>query len=74
MKIFPLGVASAILGWPLYATYNAWTFSRIEQGRVSKAKTFLSFVPVLLVSTIIWSAFWVGVIWMLVTIVKRLAS
>ena len=39
-----------IFGWPLFATWNAWVFASACPAKVG---TFLTFVPVLAITTVI---------------------
>ena len=47
----------AVIGWPLFATWNAWIFASGHHGWITQARTFLTFVPVLVITTAIWVAF-----------------
>jgi hypothetical protein len=62
MSIVEVNATKAVFGWPLYATWNALAFARDQPGRLEKTLSLLSFLPVLLFTTTIWSALWAAVI------------
>jgi hypothetical protein len=65
MKLFQLDAAKAIFGWPLYATWNAWIYASSHNGWTTKALTFLTFVPVLALTSSVWAMLWATIIWLL---------
>lgn len=73
MSIVEVSATKAVFGWPLYATWNALAFARVQPGRMEKTLSLLSFLPVLLFTTTIWSALWAVVIWLVAMIVSLLA-
>ena len=68
MKLIRVDAAKAIFGWPLFATWNAWIFSSAHHGWAAKACTFLTFAPVLAITTVIWAALLTAIIWLLLRI------
>ena len=73
MSIVEVNATKAVFGWPLYATWNALAFAKVQPGRLEKTLSLLSFLPVLLFTTTIWSALWAAVIWLVAMIVSLLA-
>jgi hypothetical protein len=57
MKLIRVDAAMAVICWPLFATWNAWIFASGYHGWITQARTFLTFVPVLVITTAIWVAF-----------------
>jgi hypothetical protein len=62
MKLIRVGAAKAVFGWPLFATWNAWIFASGHCGLITQARTFLTFVPVLVITTVMWAAFLTAII------------
>ena len=62
MKLIRIDAAKALFGWPLFATWNAWIFASAHRGWVTQARTFLTFVPILVITTVIWAAFLTAII------------
>jgi hypothetical protein len=58
----------AIFAWPLFATYNVIVFAMTEKGFRAKGLTLLTFVPVLIITTGLWAAFWALCLWLLMRI------
>jgi hypothetical protein len=73
MSIVEVNATKAVFGWPLYATWNALAFAKVQPGRLEKTLSLLSFLPVLLFTTTIWSALWAVIIWLAAAIVSLLA-
>jgi hypothetical protein len=69
MSLFDVNAAKAIFGWPLYSTLNAVSFSGTQAGWRARLATFPQFLPVLGITTGIWSVIWATPIWLLVSIV-----
>ena len=65
MKLIQLGAAKTIFGWPLYATWNAWVYASTHHGWTARAHTFLTFVPVLALTSSVWAMHWATIIWLL---------
>jgi hypothetical protein len=65
LELFQLDAAKAIFGWPLYATWNAWIYASSHHGWTTKALTFLTFVPVLALTSSVWAMLWATIIWLL---------
>jgi hypothetical protein len=65
VKLFQLDAAKAVFGWPLYATWNAWVFASTHHRWAGKALTFLTFVPVLALTSSVWAMLWATIIWLL---------
>ena len=65
MKPFQLDAAKAIYAWPLYATWNAWIFASSHHRWTARAHTFLTFVPVLALTSLVWAMLWATIIWLL---------
>ena len=63
MSIVEVNATKAVFGWPLYATWNALAFARVQPGRMEKTLSLLSFLPVLLFTTTVCSALWAAIIW-----------
>jgi hypothetical protein len=49
------GIVEVVFGWPLFAMWNAWVFASAHHGW-TQAYTFLTFVPVVAITTAIWAA------------------
>jgi hypothetical protein len=64
MKLIRVDVSKAALAWPLFATWNACVFSGTQRGRVAKISAFLTFLPVLVTTTLFWAAIWTAFIWL----------
>jgi hypothetical protein len=65
MKLLQLDAAKAIYAWPLYPTWNAWTFASSHHRWTARAHTFLTFVPVLALTSSVWAMLWATIIWLL---------
>jgi hypothetical protein len=65
MKLIRIDAMKVVFGWPLFATWNAWIFASAHHGWITKALTFLTFVPVLAITTAIWAALLTPIIWLL---------
>jgi hypothetical protein len=65
MKLIRVDAAKAALGRPLFATWNAWIFASTHHGWNTKVHTFLTFVPVLAITTAIWATVLAAIIWLL---------
>ena len=72
MSIVEVNATKAVFGWPLYATWNAFAFAKVQPGRMERTLSLLSFLPVLLFTTTIWSALWAAIIWSAAVIVSPL--
>jgi predicted acyltransferase len=64
MSLVEVTAIKAVFGWPLYATWNALAFARGQPDRQAKTVALLSFLPVLLFTGTLWSAFWAVTIWL----------
>jgi len=64
MKLIQLGAAKTIFGWPLYATWNAWVYASTHHAWTARARTFLTFVPVLALTSSAWATLWASIIWL----------
>jgi hypothetical protein len=53
------GLALAVLAGPFCFLWNSIACSSAEVGLRSQARTFATFLPVLVVTTMIWGATWV---------------
>jgi hypothetical protein len=63
MRTIKIGTLSALLGWPLFSTWNAFVLSCAGVDRAEKFITFLKFTPGLILSGAIWAAFWGLAVW-----------
>jgi hypothetical protein len=63
-KLIQLSAAKTIFGWPLYATWNAWVYASTHHGLTARAHTFLTFVPVLTLTSLVWAMLWASIIWL----------
>jgi hypothetical protein len=68
MSIVEVNAIKAVFGWPLYATWNALAFAKVQPSRLQKTLSLLSFLPVLLLTTTIWTAVWAAIIWLIVSL------
>jgi O-antigen ligase len=57
-------IAAIIFLWPLYSLRNCIRFSGNERRWSTKIGTFGSFLPVLMISTVIWAAGWATGLWL----------
>ena len=73
MSIVEVTAIKAVFGWPLYATWNALAFASVQPDRQAKTVALLSFLPVLLFTGTLWSAFWAVAIWLVTMSVSLLA-
>jgi predicted acyltransferase len=73
MSLVEVTAIKAVFGWPLYATWNALAFARGQPDRQAKTVALLSFLPVLLFTGTLWSAFWAVAIWLVTMSVSLLA-
>jgi hypothetical protein len=69
MSLSEVNAAKAIFGWPLYSTFNAVSFAGAQPGWRARLVTFTQFLPVLCITTGIWSVIWATPIWLLASIV-----
>ncbi len=69
MSLSEVNATKAIFGWPLYSTLNAVSFSSIQPGWRARVMTFTQFLPVLCVTTAIWTFAWATLIRLLASIV-----
>jgi hypothetical protein len=65
MKMQIVDVTKAGLGWPLFSTWNALAYANTHQGWRAKVAAFLTFVPVLFITGLIWAGSWATVFWLL---------
>lgn len=56
-------LAAIIFFWPIYSVRNCLKFAGNEKPGSSKVKTFASFLPVLLISNILWAVGWAVALW-----------
>jgi hypothetical protein len=64
MKLIQVDAARAVFGWRLFATWNAWIYASSHHGWAAKVNTFLTFVPVLALTTVIWAVLLAAIIWL----------
>jgi hypothetical protein len=65
---FVATAAKVIFAWPFYATCHAVALANTYQGFRSKAVTFMTFLPALIVTTLIWAGSWALAFWLLMGI------
>lgn len=58
-------LAKVAVAWPVYATYQAFALANACQGSPAKAVKFSSFLPVIVVTTLIWAMSWALTFWLL---------
>jgi glucan phosphoethanolaminetransferase (alkaline phosphatase superfamily) len=58
-------IAKAVFAWPLYATWNAAAYANTYPSFVAKAATFLTMLPVLILTTAVWAMLWAAAWWLL---------
>jgi hypothetical protein len=61
---FVATAAKVIFAWPFYATCHAVALANTYQGFRSKAVTFMTFLPALIVTTLIWAGSWTLAFWL----------
>jgi hypothetical protein len=62
---FLAGVAKVVFALPVYATYHAFALANTYQGLRAKALTFMTFLPVVVVTSAVWAMLWAFVLWLL---------
>lgn len=55
----------AVLFWPLYATWNSLVYANTYPTLRGKAATFLTMLPVLVLTTAVWAGLWTAALWLL---------
>ena len=68
MKLVKVGATKALLGWPVYSTWNGLVYASTDLGWMARVKTFLGFVPLLFITAMVWTILWAMVVWPLALI------
>jgi hypothetical protein len=68
MRFLP-DLARLVVAWPVYATYHAISLANTYQGFRAKAVTFLTFLPVIVVTSGVWALMWALALWLLMRVV-----
>jgi hypothetical protein len=58
MRPFKVGAVTALFGWPVFSTWNAFAIARESRDPAEKVVTFLKLTPSLILSVALWAALW----------------
>ena len=61
--------AKIIFAWPLFVTYHAVALAKTYQGFRARAVTFLTFLPVVVITSAVWAMSWAVALWLLMHVV-----
>jgi hypothetical protein len=62
--LFLAGAAKVIFAWPVYATSHAVALAKTYQCPRARAVTFLTFLPAVVGTTVIWAGLWALALWL----------